>query len=128
MMSTTQKEILLADDEVNMLRLYEMSLKKAGYRTVACKDGTAALEQVGRSRPDLAVLDYFMPGKSGLEIIEEFRADPLLADIPVIVVTGQREVALRERLLAAGATEVISKPFSLARLASRVDEILEGAA
>lgn len=74
--------------------------------------------------PDLAILDYEMPGCSGMDLIRAFRGNPSLASKPIIVVTGYRELALKEALLDAGANDVILKPFSPGLLGQRVIELL----
>jgi CheY-like chemotaxis protein len=116
--------VLIADDEPITLKMLEMSVKKTGCQCVLFGDGNSVVEQMDAMSPDLAILDYQLPGRSGLELIEAFKANPRMANMPIIVVTGYRELALKESLLAAGAVDVILKPFSPQLLAQRVVELL----
>lgn len=116
--------ILIADDEPITLKLLEMSVKRAGCECFSFSDGDAVVDQMDSLQLDLAILDYQLPGRSGLELIQAFKSNPLLANKPIIVVTGYRELALKESLLAAGADEVILKPFSPQLLGQRVVELL----
>ena len=76
-------------------------------------------------KPDLGIIDLMLPGKSGLELIREFKADSELARVPLIVVTGQGKGSTKDELLAAGAVSVFTKPFSPTALMARVNELLD---
>jgi CheY-like chemotaxis protein len=117
--------ILVAEDERTTLRLFQFQLERSGFEIVPFETGTEVVERALLSPPDLAIFDYNLPGRTGLELIEAFKADDTLAGIPIIVVTGYRDPALHDRLLAAGANEVISKPFSPVRLTDRIKELLK---
>jgi len=117
-------KVLIADDEPITLKMLEMSVKRMGCECALFSDGDDVVEQVDSVRPDLAILDYQLPGRSGLELIQSFKANPMMADKPIIVVTGYRELALKESLIAAGADDVILKPFSPQLLGQRVVELL----
>ena len=116
--------ILVAEDERTTLRLFQFQLERSGFEIVPFETGTEVVERSLSSPPDLAIFDYNLPGRTGLELIEAFKADEKLAGIPIIVVTGYRDPALHERLLSAGANDVISKPFSPVRLTERIRELL----
>ena len=87
-------------------------------------DGAAAVEACQASRPDLAVLDVMMPGVSGLEAIRAIRADPGLADLPVILLTARAQESDVESGFDSGADDYITKPFSPRELAARVEALL----
>ena len=84
------KTILLADDDEDIRTVFGMSLERY-YRVLEAATGTSALELTRRERPDLVVLDWTMPGSSGIEILTAPRQDPLTATMPVIMVTGKEE-------------------------------------
>ncbi len=121
------KRILVADDDVVMIRLYQIHLARGGFETLVFKDGLEVVPGARAAIPDLAILDYLLPGKSGLDIIRSFKTDEALADIPIIVVTGQGKIHLKGSLLEAGADEVYTKPFSPSLLVKKINELLDTA-
>ena len=117
--------ILVADDDVDIRELVEFKLSTLGHEIVAVADGAAAVEVCRAQRPDLAVLDVMMPGVSGLEAIRVIRADPGLADLPVILLTARAQDSDVETGFDSGADDYITKPFSPRELAARVEALLE---
>jgi CheY-like chemotaxis protein len=117
--------VLVVEDDPSVRGLLETLLNSEGYEVRTASDGVAGLGQVSTRRPALVLLDVMMPDLDGLRVLDEMAADPALADIPVIVVTGEVDVVptLRERL---GADAVFAKPFSVAALLGRVGEITGG--
>jgi DNA-binding response OmpR family regulator len=120
----TVARILVADDDVDIRELVEFKLSTLGHDVVAVSDGQAAIEACQAQRPDLAVLDVMMPGVSGLDAIRAIRADPLLADLPVILLTARAQESDVETGFDSGADDYITKPFSPRELASRVQALL----
>ncbi len=118
------KKILVADDEAVTLRLHHLIITRAGYETALFPDGASALDHAAEVAPDLAILDYDLPGQNGLQLTQAFRADPDLKDIPIIVVTGLREQEVAQSLRDAGANEIILKPFSPTLLAKSMEQFL----
>ncbi|GAA1478775.1 hypothetical protein GCM10009623_32210 [Nocardioides aestuarii] len=116
--------ILVADDDVDIRELVEFKLSTMGHDIVAVGDGAAAVDACRLSKPDLAVLDVMMPGVSGLDAIKEIRADPGLADLPVILLTARAQESDVETGFDSGADDYITKPFSPRELASRVEALL----
>ncbi len=116
--------ILVADDDVDIRELVEFKLSTMGHDIVAVGDGAAAVEACRANKPDLAVLDVMMPGVSGLDAIREIRADPALADLPVILLTARAQESDVETGFDSGADDYITKPFSPRELASRVEALL----
>jgi two-component system response regulator MtrA len=116
--------ILVADDDVDIRELVEFKLSTMGHDIVAVGDGAAAVEACRAHKPDLAVLDVMMPGVSGLDAIKEIRADPTLADLPVILLTARAQESDVETGFDSGADDYITKPFSPRELASRVEALL----
>ena len=117
-------KILVADDDVDIRELVEFKLSTMGHEIVAVGDGAAAVEACRADKPDLAVLDVMMPGVSGLDAIRAIRADPALADLPVILLTARAQETDVETGFDSGADDYITKPFSPRELASRVQALL----
>ncbi len=117
----------MADDDVDIRELVEFKLSTLGHDIVAVSDGAAAIDACKAQRPDLAVLDVMMPGVSGLDAIRVIRADPALADLPVILLTARAQESDVETGFDSGADDYITKPFSPRELASRVQALLSRA-
>ncbi len=122
------KTILVADDDPVMVKLFEYNFARAGYRVVVCREGLCVREKTLESKPDLAILDVMLPGRTGLELIRDFKSDPALCNIPVVVVTSQGKGSTQEELLSAGAANVFTKPFSPTILIARIQQLLAGTA
>ena len=116
--------ILVADDDVDIRELVEFKLSTLGHEVVAVSDGAAAIDACQAHKPDLAVLDVMMPGMSGLDAIRVIRADPALADIPVILLTARAQETDVETGFDSGADDYITKPFSPRELGLRVQALL----
>jgi DNA-binding response OmpR family regulator len=116
--------ILVADDDVDIRELVEFKLSTMGHEVVAVGDGAAAIDVCMAEKPDLAVLDVMMPGVSGLDAIRAIRAEPSLADLPVILLTARAQESDVETGFDSGADDYITKPFSPRELASRVQALL----
>ena len=117
-----QPHVLICDDEPSLRELVRVSLDR-GYHFSEAEDGNRSLELARKMRPDLVILDLMMPGKNGLDVLAEIRADSALEKMRVIVLTAQPESS--ERALELGADEVIVKPFLPEDLAARVRSLFE---
>lgn len=118
------KKILVADDEVFMLRLLELTLKKGGYEVVSCRDGHEALATVFATPPQLIILDVMMPGLDGLGALRQLKENPATREIPVVVLSGKGHALTRVEAEKAGAVLFLSKPFSPNQLLGEVQKIL----
>jgi CheY-like chemotaxis protein len=118
--------VLLCDDEEVLRQLVRATLDNGEYSIVEATDGDESLELARRLQPDLIILDMMMPGRSGLEVLEELRGDPNLGSTPVIMLTARARQADREAAAAAGADRYLAKPFSPLELISLVEELLDG--
>ena len=101
--------ILVVDDHADTCRLLVHFLGKEGLSSTAAHSGEAALQLMRESVPSMIVLDDFMPGMSGLEVIRELRKDPKYEDVPIIFYSGKEDVARREEALRLGATAWLEK-------------------
>jgi GAF domain-containing protein/ActR/RegA family two-component response regulator len=108
--------ILLAEDEDSIVSLLTDYLQSLGYRIAIAGNGFEALEQARQERPDLILMDVQMPGLDGLEATRRLRADANLSNVPVVMLTALAMSGDRERCLAVGATEYLSKPIDLMEL------------
>ena len=112
------KHVLAVDDENHIRRLVEVNLQRAGYRVSGACDGVEAFERIRAERPDLVVLDVMMPRMDGWAVLSALKADPDLAEIPVIMVSMIRETGLAYSL---GAADYLTKPVDWQRLKETVD-------
>ena len=111
-----KKKILIVDDNSDLRKLLALVLKNSDYDTVEAERGLEALNQARATRPDLILMDLFMPDVTGDEAIAWLKADPLTRNIPVIVTTAFSYGPHVDRAIAFGAAEVLYKPFHLKSL------------
>lgn len=117
--------ILIVDDEPNILLSLEFLMKRAGYSVSKASDGQAALDAIETDPPDLVLLDVMMPKKTGFEVCETIRANPRWSSIKVILLTAKGRDVDREKGLALGADDYITKPFATQDVVDKVKELLE---
>ena len=89
MSSSTEKTILVADDESHILHVVSLKLRNAGFRVITANDGQEAYEIALQERPDLLITDYHMPQLSGLELCQKLKQDPATREIPAIMLTAR---------------------------------------
>lgn len=121
------KTVLIADDEANLRLLVSATIESDQYEIIEAGDGEEAWIMIRGRRPDVAILDVQMPGKSGLEITREIRSTPELASTKVILLTSKAQQADIEAGLAAGADQYLTKPFSPIELLNVLEKALEAA-
>jgi DNA-binding response OmpR family regulator len=110
--------ILLVEDEVKLARFVELELSSEGYTVSVAHDGVTGLTLARESSLDLAILDWMLPGLTGLEICRRLRATG--SSVPVILLTAKDEVSDRVAGLDAGADDYVVKPFSIEELLARI--------
>lgn len=115
--------ILIVDDSAPARFALAELLRDAGYQFAFAEEGPAALQLAAKLRPDLILLDVMLPGLDGFEVCRRLRADPALAEIPVIMLTVLDDQAARLQGLEAGADDFLSKPYSGPELRARVHTI-----
>ena len=118
-------KILICDNEEPLRALVRASLAAGDYDLVEARDGDEALALARETHPDLLVLDMMMPGRTGLEVLQEVRRDPALARARVLILTARAQAEDRDAAAAEGADAYVSKPFSPLELAHVVDELLQ---
>lgn len=112
-------KILVVEDDPSVRGLLHTLLTGEGYEVATASDGLAGLVKASSATPDLMLLDLMMPDLGGVRVLEELRNDPLMADIPLIVVTGKLEAVPSLRALL-GDDNVFVKPFGVTELLDRV--------
>lgn len=121
---TTPSTILIADDDIDIRDLVVFKLERAGHTVEAVGDGLAAQEAVRSRRYDLVILDIMMPGKSGLDVLREMRAEPGLSRVPVVLLTARSRDVDVDAGFSSGADDYVIKPFSPRELVSRIEALL----
>ena len=119
--------ILIVEDEEPIQVVLRYNLEAEGYRVRSCMRGEDAFFLIGEERPDLILLDWMLPGVSGIEVCRLLRAKPETRDVPIVMLTARSEEAERVRGLATGADDYLVKPFSMPELLARVKSILRRA-
>ena len=122
-----QKILVVEDNELN-LKLFCDLLRAHGYAAEPVRDGREAIDRARAFVPDLVVMDIQMPHISGLELIEQMKADAGLKHIPIMAVTAYAAKGDEERIRDAGAEGYVSKPISVMRFVAAVAALLEAAA
>lgn len=123
---TMAKKILIVDDEPNIVLSLEFLMKQAGYQVRTATDGEAALKAIREEHPDLVLLDVMMPRKDGYEVCQTVRKEPDCKDIKIVMLTAKGREVEREKGLALGADDYITKPFATREVVDKVREILSG--
>jgi CheY-like chemotaxis protein len=118
------KKILAVDDETDVLLVIKTALLSEGFEVTSATNGREALEKIPAEKPDLVILDVMMPGMTGFEVLEKMKADPAMAHIPVIMLTGLSERSKIREALESGTDYYIVKPFDFHDLMSKVNDAL----
>jgi CheY-like chemotaxis protein len=118
------KKILVADDRPASRELIRAVLESSGYIVYEASDGREAVDLARSARPDLLILDLHMPKLDGIGAVAELRAETGFATVPMVALTASAMQGDRERALAAGFTEYVTKPINLNLLRSQLARLL----
>jgi len=118
--------VLIVDDEQNIVLSLEFLMQQAGCEVRVAADGEAALAAVEERPPDLILLDVSIPKRDGFDVCQTIRANPAWKNIHIIMLTAKGRDVEREKGLALGADEYVTKPFSTREVVARVREVLAG--
>ena len=118
------KLILIVEDEASIRELLRFALERAEFRVAEAADAKAARLRIAEAHPDLILMDWMLPGVSGVELARELKGAPQTKDVPIIMVTARTEEEDRVRGLNIGADDYVSKPFSMPELVARVRAVL----
>ncbi len=124
MAMANQKLILTVEDEASIREMLRFALQRADFRVNEAPDAQAARIQIAEARPDLILMDWMMPGVSGVELARELKNAPTTRDIPMIMVTARTEEEDKVRGLNTGADDYVTKPFSFPELIARINAVL----
>jgi DNA-binding response OmpR family regulator len=116
--------VLVAEDDPDIAHLLVHSLAGAGHSVEIVANGAAVVPRVREDAPDLLILDLMLPGRHGLDICRELRADPTTARLPIIMVTARGDESDRISGLDLGADDYVAKPFSPKEVVARVGALL----
>jgi DNA-binding response OmpR family regulator len=116
--------VLVVDDEPNILLSLQFLMKNAGYEVRTAKDGDEALAELEKAAPDLVLLDVMMPKRDGFDVCQKIRSNPNWKDVRIIMLTARGRPIEREKGLALGADDYITKPFSTKAVIECVESIL----
>jgi len=116
--------ILIVEDEAPLAEMLRYNLEKSGYRTQVAHSGEDALQRVAIEPPDLAVVDWMLPERSGIEVCRSLRAGEDTKRLPIIMLTARGEESDRVLGLEAGADDYVVKPYSPREMVARVNALL----
>ena len=119
------REVLVVEDEASIALSLEFLMEQAGYRVRTAADGASAMDAIAASCPDLVLLDVNMPKMNGYEVCERIRENPDWSAVRIIMLTAKGRDVEREKGLALGADDYITKPFATMEVVSKVRELLE---
>jgi DNA-binding response OmpR family regulator len=120
------KKILVIDDEPELVKAITVRLQASGYEVIFAYDGQEGIDKAEEIKPDLILLDIIMPKKDGWEVCKNLKSNPTTKGIPILICTASGQRDLEKRCTAAGADEVIKKPFETAELLELVNKLLRG--
>lgn len=118
------KKILLVEDEQAIREMLRYALEREDFIVEEADNAITARESLAKKRPDLIVVDWMMPGETGIEFIKRLRKDEILADIPVIMLTARVEETDKVKGLDCGADDYVTKPVGIKELIARVNALL----
>ncbi|WP_158045761.1 response regulator transcription factor [Skermanella pratensis] len=121
------QSILIADDEPSILLSLQFLLQKAGFEVRLARNGEEVIQAVEQSVPDLILLDTMMPKRDGFDVCQTIRANPAWQGLPIVMLTAKSRDVERQKGMALGATDYITKPFSTRDLVETVRKHLAAA-
>ncbi len=119
--------VLIVDDDTALAEMLGIVLRGEGYEPILCGNGEKALSIFRDRKPDLILLDWMLPGTSGIELARRLKRDELTGDIPIIMLTAKGEEDNKIQGLEVGADDYITKPFSPRELVARLKAVLRRA-
>lgn len=119
-MADLQPTVLVVEDEPAQLEVLAYNLEGEGFRVIKADNGSEALLLLAEEQPDLVLLDWMLPGTSGIEVCRQIKMNPAYRLMPVIMLSARSEEVDRVRGLETGADDYVVKPYSLVELLARV--------
>ena len=121
------RRILLADDSLTIQKVVELTFADTDFEVFAVSSGDELVAKLPEVKPDIVICDIIMPGRDGYDVCQEIKSTPEFLHLPVILLTGTFEPFDRDRALAVGCSEIITKPFEAKKLVEAVDKLASGA-
>ena len=118
------RSVLIVDDEPNIVLSLQFLMKKAGFDVRTARDGEEALAEIARAAPDLVLLDVMMPKRDGFDVCQTVRANPAWQGIRIVLLTAKGRDVEREKGLALGADDYVTKPFSTRDVLARIEKLV----
>ncbi|HTL71421.1 MAG TPA: response regulator transcription factor [Candidatus Eisenbacteria bacterium] len=118
------RSILVIDDEKDILKLLQYNLEKEGYQVRTARSGEEGFEAARAKKPDAVILDLMLPGIDGLEVCRLLRADKSTKNVPIVMLTAKGSEVDQVVGLELGASDYVSKPFSVKVLLARLKNVL----
>jgi CheY-like chemotaxis protein len=122
------RRILLADDSLTIQKVVELTFADTDFEVFAVSSGDELVSKLPEVKPDIVICDIIMPGRDGYDVCQEIKSNPDFLHLPVILLTGTFEPFDRDRALAVGCSEIITKPFEAKRLVQAVEQLIVGEA
>jgi DNA-binding response OmpR family regulator len=116
--------ILIIEDDPEAARILELSLKREKYKITIAMNGTQGLVSAQTARPDLVLLDLMLPDIDGFEVCRRIRANPLTAELPIVVVSARTQDADKLMAVQLGANGYLTKPYRRANLLAMIQACL----
>jgi CheY-like chemotaxis protein len=116
--------VLIIEDDLLIVKMVGLQLKQAGYQVLTAANGFQGLRMARSEAPDLILLDLMLPGLDGFEVLNQLRSDPLIADLPVVIISAKAGQADMEMASRIGANGYLVKPFRAAELLSIIRSLL----
>ena len=123
-MTAARPRVLVVEDGQPLRELIVVTLSEE-FDCDEAADGEAALERLRAARPELVVLDSMLPGRSGIDVLREMRADPTLCDVPVLMLSAWQSSEDVDGAMDAGANSFLGKPFRVEELVGVAHELAE---
>lgn len=122
--NNNQAQVLVVDDESAIREMIQFALRRAGMDVSGAADAREALARISENKPDIILMDWMMPGVSGLDLTRRLRREPVTADIPIIMLTAKVTEDDKVAGLEAGTDDYVIKPFSPRELIARINAVL----
>lgn len=116
--------VLIVEDEADIRDMLSFSLERAGYSVTESPDAEQALQRLEGPLPDLVIIDWMLPGMSGLDLARRLRRDALTAELPLLMLTARGDEADKLRSFDVGIDDYVTKPFSPRELVARIRAVL----
>ena len=123
-MSSNQTQVLVVEDEAAIREMIAFALERAGMKAQLAANAREALESISKQRPDIILMDWMMPGVSGIELTRRLRREPYTEEIPIIMLTARVSEDDKVSGLEAGTDDYVIKPFSPRELLARIRAVL----